>query len=950
MKTKHLFYTMALAGVFAACTNEEFIGDTPQAVADASRPTVANVTLSLGEADTRLSLDENGFSWGTDAEGNPDKIAAMLMDQNNTGVRFGSATMTDPWNELTWLERYHLVDYVHTNYPFTYENGEWKTDANMLEGNYFLVYPYKSFVGQRQAYFDISQQKQIGNTKESRRVAYANNQHFIGYARLDATAGDSKLKAKMVEVLAPVRINLQYSTQIDGEQLEIHKIVLAHPSFYSQYSVDPTTASYGTKNQWNLKSYEGLNEDQNESWVGDLDKTFNYANFLAATGVRPDATEDTYIHEAQGSVDRADYVYNIAENELGNVAHKWSEKPGDNQRSADKYYYDEAIRSVVKPLWKENWSENVTRYVEVYTYADEEGNPMILNAGVAGELGIIAMVPPFNGTEEHLNLYIYTNKGLVGPVDLSYKHDGSGNDVQTSDAILAADPRMGMGTVTVFLDDPDIVRVPDGKMINNTNDLSEYITYLTNNPTNSRIDIQLTNDVTIDDALASRIKTMWSDKGVDNVALYISTSGLASKNANVRIATKTETNILEFLDIADYVLVQIEAGATADLTWKAHNFLSAADRLYASNLNILVDAQGTLNIKDANNSSDGGWSNVSDFDAAHKNVFITNNGAVNVESQVKNNAGIVLTNVNGKFTVKSGATITLADPSRNLLNGTIEVEADARLSGSVNMNIENRGIIENAGELYSVINAIAANKPNQVKPGRIVITNKDAETALTSNWGQVIYKVLPETAIEITNGYKGGMFIYEPVGLTTKVSDLAKHHVTDAVIKGGTLTADVTDSDNLHFLTLENNATVIYGGTNHDIKFADYYASGLTVANAAWNNNYATANLLTTKGTPTINYVSFNLNNASATRDQVIFNAENITLQGVVAFNANATTKADIWLNDVEVTIEKSGTTAGKLTAGKLYAKDNVNSEVVVKVGSTLDATIETERNITLNK
>lgn len=963
MRTKHLFYTMALASAFAACTNEEFIGDAPQGNSVADRPTVANVKLEMGESNTRLVFDGGKFTWEKG-----DKIAAMLMDQNNTGVRYGSATLTEEWNKLTWLERYHLVDYVHTNYPFTYNGSEWSTDANMLEGNYFLVYPYKSFVGQRQAYFDISNQKQVGNTNESRKKAYAANQHFIGYARLDATAGDSKLKARMSEVLAPVRINIQSNcTEVANEKLEVHKIVLAHPTFYSQYSVDPTTAQYGEKGKWNLVAYDRnkqeLETDQNpEVNETDLTKNFNYANYLVATGVRPDAKYDPYLNSFDGSADLKDYVYNIAEGKIGLTTDKWSEKPENNKRAADKYYYDEAIRATVKPLWKENWSENTTKYVEVYTYADEEGDPMILKSGEAGMLGIVAMVPPFNNwnqeNAEGLQLYIYTNKGLVGPVDLSVKHTGAGSDVQTTDAIVAADPKMPMQTVTVILDDPDIVRVPDKKLINNTNDLKEYVAYLTKNPTNSRIDITLTNDVTIDDELAKAIKSMWSDKGVDNVSLYISTSGLASKNANVKIATQTETDILEYLDIDGSLnngngtaatLVEVVSGATVDLTWKAHNFKSAASEKTASDLYILVDNGGKLNITDAkeNGSSVGGWTDVTNFDKLNKNVFIENNGSVNVNSAVKNSAGIVLTNESGTFTVKEGATITLAPKSENKLTGYIVVEENARLSGSINSNLVNYGTINNSGALYSVENKDAEKNPKQVRPGRVWISSVDAKTSLSVNEGIVEYIKLPTVPVEVIDGdYTKGVFAYEAENIRSFVSELTKHHVTDMVVNGGSLASDQAGKSTLRYLTLKGNAVVNRGGMvpSENIVFADKLTGG-NAFNVSWNNDYAKLNQVKTSGTPTIDNVNLVLGNVENTRHQFIFNGSTLTLKGQVKFRAASNVKADICLNGVEMTVE------GKASAGVLYTmKDGKTSEVVVAIGGELERDRIEESTITINK
>lgn len=419
MKTKHLFYTLVLAGILAGCTNEEFLTDTPNLKAD--RPIVPNVTLNVTkdeDAVTRLAFG-GSFSWE-----DGDKIAALLMDENNTGVRYGSATNTDKWNTLSWLEKYHLVDYVHTNFAFAYNAAikKWNStgDCNMLEGNYFLTYPYVSFDGKRQAYYDISKQKQIGNTAEARRDAYAKNQVFVGYAQLEAKAGASVLNAKMSEILAPVRINIQSNcTEVPAEPLTVNKIVLHNCMFSSHYTIDPTRAIYNS-GKWNLENYNYSNiEDDNNTWIS-ATTHFNYANYLNAAGMKNCKDIELYNHYQYGSVVKDDYVYNIADNKVGNVNDLWDINPDYSKRKSDSYYYDDAIRKVVRPLNKENWSENTTDYIEVYTYdtyheaADGTiaSTPMALKSGYDSKLGVVAMVPEFENS--CLELYIYTNKGDCG--------------------------------------------------------------------------------------------------------------------------------------------------------------------------------------------------------------------------------------------------------------------------------------------------------------------------------------------------------------------------------------------------------------------------------------------------------------------------------------------------------------------------------------------------------
>lgn len=706
MKTKHLLYTLALAGTFAACTNEDFTTDTPQDNLKADRPVVSNVTLNVtkdGGAATRLAFD-GAFTWE-----NGDKVAALLMDENNTGMRYGSSTWTDGWNELTWLERYHLVDYVHTNFAFAYDasTGKWNStgDCNMLEGNYFLTYPYVSFDGKRQAYYDISKQKQIGNTAEARRDAYAKNQVFVGYAQLEAKAGKSVLNAKMSEVLAPIRINIQSNcTEVSSEPLTVNKIVLQNCTFSSHYTIDPTRANYGYADKWNLKDYyyNGVEDDKN-TYVEAVNH-FNYANYLDAAGLKSSKNVELYNHNQYGSVAKKDYVYNIADDKVGNVNDLWDRNPDYNTRNKTKaYYYDDAIRKVVIPLDKYNWTENTTDYVEVYTYDsynEANGNvtstPMLLKSGYDSMLGVIAMVPEFeNGC---LGLYIYTNKGVVGPVSLDYIHNGNtDSSVQTTDAILSAHPSMKMQTVTVIIDDDDIIRTPYNMMINNTDDLINYVQWATINPTSAQLQVYLTNDVTIDDKLAAAIKGIKKENGI----LYF--YGTAGKEANIKLATTSaQADILEYIDVDEYSLVQVLDGATVNLTQAAHNYLYYRNN--RSTLNILVDKGGVLNVTDSNKPGVGGWASINE--AGYTDVLLENNGVVNVKSEVSKNAGISLTNTEGVFNVENAAQIILAPKSINKIKGTINVAKGGELTGTTDKNMINYGIINNAGELYNVMNRL----------------------------------------------------------------------------------------------------------------------------------------------------------------------------------------------------------------------------------------------------
>lgn len=939
MKTKHLLYSVALAGLFAACSDEEYVSGIAQSAQNADRPTVSNVSIEMGEANTRLEFNDLGsFVW---EEG--DSLCVMLMDENNTGVRYGSADQTEKWNALSWLQRYHLVDYVHTNYPFAYDvsSGSFVTSANMLEGNYFLAYPYVSFTGQRQAYFDISKQKQIGNTGESRRKAYADNQRFIGYAKLDAGSGASEIKANMMEVLAPVRINVRSQINNEGQdKLQITKIVLMNDGFTSQYTINPTKAKYGD-GKWNLTR---MVNDAYDEYKGP-ETYFNYANYLAVqpiTASTGDWEKELYNNNHYGSVNAAHYVFNAEKNDGNYLLHK-------DQRAADTYYFDDAIRETIKPLNKENYTENTTNYVEVYTYNEDGETPYTLESGDDNTLGVIAMVPSFTKKDGVLNLYIYTNRGVVGPVDLSTKKVDKGG-VITTDTIGSADPTKKMQTVTVQFSDDALQILPSEMIINNTNDLEKYVDWATKNSTSTVLKVILTNDVTINDDLAEKIKLMKKDAGVDNAILYFESSVendgdpiYAGKNMNIRLDIKNEENakILEFIDASKNILVEVVAGSTVSLTQAAHNYKAVnAGTSQKNKLNILVDKGGVLNIVDSNKPGVGGWGSK-DL-SQYCDVRLTNNGEVNVKAEVSKNAGIRLTNEEGTFNVENGAQIILAPNSKNTIKGTIVVAEGGELSGTTNANIDNYGVIENAGELYNVNNNLAANS-NQVAnivPGRIQITDVKAQTILSTNAGKVIYDVLPTEAVVVSDDdYAQGMFEYSATSNTT-VAALTKAHVTDFVITGATLSFTKDESTTLRHLTMIKATLDGTTSTNTESRLTFASPASGTVASAAWNNGEN--NTIKILGNSTVKNAVPKLMNASEVTCAYLESYEgkkDITFSGKVRLY-NSDGYAIVDLNAVTLTADNNAA----VTVNKFTADKKVSSTIKIKTGASITATALTDK------
>lgn len=126
MRTKHLLYTMALAGIFAACTQEEF-ETVNGADALAGRKSIGKVTFTEAPS-TRWDVD----NFNTIMPEAGDAFSLMLVDNPRTGL---------DGMHLYPIDNYELIEKAQTNYIFKKGSAGWSNDAELVEGNYLYVAP-----------------------------------------------------------------------------------------------------------------------------------------------------------------------------------------------------------------------------------------------------------------------------------------------------------------------------------------------------------------------------------------------------------------------------------------------------------------------------------------------------------------------------------------------------------------------------------------------------------------------------------------------------------------------------------------------------------------------------------------------------------------------------------------------------------------------------------------
>ena len=782
MKTKHLLFSVALVGALAACSNEDFLSEAPSAETGIERPSVENVTLSIAnDAETRMVFD-NGYEF---IDG--DQIAALLMDENNTGFRYGSSTLPADWYELSWLERYKLVDYIHTCYPFTFKKTENVFDAgcNMLEGNYFLVAPYDKFAqrGERQAYIEIGDQVQQGDDSDALKKTMADNQVMIGYAKLDASGGSSQIETALSPILCPIRINIA----LNGGQKEykVTKLVLHHPQLSAQLHIDPTRAPYsGTVGKYG----EMKKEAKWNLWDnGGPTDVFNYANYLNTyfgTGYE----KELYKHDRYASLQPADYVWNVYK-DAGNAS---------EGRVEGKYYYSDAVRAVVQPLQEFNETAYENGYVQL-NLKDAEGNDgMVLKDG--GVIKTLVMVPPFNveskeASQEDLYLTIYTEEGLVQDINLSNIWGSKTENVQTSNAILYAVPDKFDNIVTVTLDNDAIKGFSTDMVIDNGDDLKHMVQWAIAQNTTAKITARINNDIVVNDELAALIKQLNA-----NCHLAIEQFGDEGNNL-VFTTTKDQADVLEKIDVASDVTVEVgsmeeelrEAGTGIGVLELSAETRNINDNLKENNLNIVVSEVGTLNIV-GENTVQGGYNMSGTTISNYSDVNIENKGTLNVTA--KQVLGVKVIN---KAEMNIEGSIYVAPESQNTVKGEIAIKVGATLSGTTNKNFKNYGKISNSGKAFNMLNE--ANGTG-ILPGVIYVETADTETWLNGNKGYIVYNVL--TPVKwLTGTAPEGRLFYSPVQAATdqlELTDLDEAYVTDAKVTNGSLIIDRTGGEAAAYL------------------------------------------------------------------------------------------------------------------------------------------------------
>ena len=758
--------TTALMAMFAACTNDEFL-DKTQGVQNgeaALRPTV-DVTLNILEGDgtdTRLGYN-NGYKW---TEG--DKIGALLMDEirghyeDNTPVR--PFDDLEGWAEKPWTERYKLVDYVSTDYPFErQEDGTWTTNSKMLEGNYFFTFPFANYMGNREAVHSIGEQVQDGRDVAT---AYAQNQFFIGYSRIFAgTDGNDVMSSnlELTPVLGGIGITIVNN---DDTPFTVKKVVLESPDFSTLIKIDPTRAKYVGEDANNItvkEPYYNIDKGEVAWWSTSETDTeekqfFNYANYeeVENSGVRNEYGEVIW-----KAISPFGEMYKDG---------KWVNNTG---RSSN-YMRQSALRAIINKVESSEHRAEVTI----------ENSPEI---GVRGELQVMVMTTPFvyNGeTGEKSNAiqaWIYTDRGIAGPINITNVQNATSNGVTVNAENPITFVRPGRANAVTLMLHTNSINMGAAQLdIYNESDLKQLIEW---NEGISRIyEANLKADVVLDKEMSDMLMSeKWQNSNLRIVT---------GKDYKVTLAEGVSKNILDKVLVKGNVEVEgeLELGSKSFVNGEytiayAEGFGSNSQEATVEGQVISIAENATVNIvSNILDVNEGNW--------RQDNVaFGDNEGTLNINADVKkfgikNNEGKM--NVNAEVTLdatsynNAGGYITIAegaDLSGLTTSGYIKTylynkgTTHGELLGDLRYNEENvePAVIDNYGRLSGLINQEYGKLIARAEAGPMVVAENEAEAIIditddieadvqfqTANAGDVVYAVKAKnTAKEILDAKAG---------------------------------------------------------------------------------------------------------------------------------------------------------------------------------------------------
>ena len=816
--------TTALLSLFAACTNDDFISNEQgiQSGDAALRPQV-DVTLNVlgdGNADTRLVYD-NGYKWK-----DGDEIGALLMDELVGDERPYDDLET--WAEKPWLQRYELVDYINTNYPFKRENGKWSTGAKMLEGNYFFAHPFATYDGNREAVHSIGEQKQYGQDLER---AYADNQFFIGFSRIHAGTQSGEVMSanlEMIPTLGSVTIQVK---NVGTEPFTVKKIVLSTNAgegkggLSTLLKIDPTNAGYTGETElaspaYNLET-EGLD---NTEWTNKTNANFfNYANY-----------EEMY---TKGEVENGSTVWYY--NDEFKEEYTLDGKLVNNTEKSENYNRKSALRAVVKPVPGDERAELIV----------EDAPVLAANGGIGNYLIMTNAYQYVNadGSDNAISAYIYTDRGLVGPVALNGANfeleQGTEDEAKKEGVTVISDsPVLTVGPNTApvvkMAIDNNSVQAPQTMPVYNEDDLLKFIEWNVDETVARVNTVTLMNDIT----LTKEMTDLLTAKGWANSRLafleYDGSNQIKVNSKKLTIAADAAANIMDYILVNGEVEVEnnlvLGSASYVNGTYNFESITSIPTRKIENQTLTIAEGASVTVASDIKNLKSGDM-----IDQAL--VVAENEGTLNFNAVVEQ-----LTVAANKGEMNINKNVTFVEDSKNLKNAVINIAEGAQVSANGKLTNKGAGTSEEDAEYAVINNNGRINNLKNDKFGK-VIAGDTSTTNADSNDGiiDISANILANWKVNATTGVVSYTATKE-----VALADVIKSGLTELVVNGGEVTAvEKTATNGESDAIASAVAKIVIKENGGTIGSDEFDANGNRLT---WRSQFPNATVVETNGAATL--------------------------------------------------------------------------------------------------
>ena len=727
MKTKYLLMTAALSGLFAACTQEDFL-DAPATQATdplAGRPVVGVVDFKTDEPTTRYNAETATPDVG-------DALGLYLMDEFRGDIEIVNGYPDGEWPDANktpftyqtnWWEMYKPVNYIQSNYGYVLqEDGKWINRASQLvEGNYIVMYRKNDEATNRRdlwQYINPNVELKHHSTRTDKYYVNRDNQFMLDYKQIyrDQKADETgkltiDVKFKPILTYAKFVIENQAANDFVAE-----KIVFKAPG----------------------------------------DKPLPTVAYVKPVGVLPQ-----FINEINENK-KADGTIDVLKDECGNTI-------------AEGLYYDEYFtqkiaRSMVHYATTEKQvpyglEDTNTAFEYVFNFPDEEEGGVLLKANNTGDpsdrvLGVSIALPAFAEKDmgfdwTQMQVVVYGKmwdpgsndmKGSWRPGVLIDLRGTADNQIFDLNRFKLWESGMEIPTAQLKFDDQSFVQGEEIR-VQTTADLINLINSRLSSITTTQ-DVKFEvypygNGLEITDEVVSLIDTYKKEHGVNVTLIFKHTFG---DHNNTPVILKAENSINKFEYQGVNVVVEADqvSEEKVDRINDLHIFKSltlAKDANLAAS-NIHVELGGSLN---------AGACEVTATTIENSGTFVLEGSTVtaNIENKAQMNvtkdATITgnITNDNDCINCgKDDAVVTIEEAATLTVNGDIKNMDTFDNNGVLEVN----GTFTNSGK-FETTDATIATITNEVD-GSI---NIDGTVTLTNEYGSSTNKgeitILPDAKL-----------------------------------------------------------------------------------------------------------------------------------------------------------------------------------------------------------